>query len=146
MSARTFVRPTHRIPELFRFNVLQRYWEVNQEQINITKSPGFVLCFSHLQSMLSTVIVVPQFRRHEDLLPLDKALVDRPLDPLAGLSFVLIIICPVEETIAHFNGVIDDIGRIFCWHLPKTEPNQRHFVAGGQGDCFHRHVWGDCHE
>lgn len=88
---------------MLRINVLERYGEVDQEEINVPKSPCIVLGFGHLQSMFGPMIVVPQLGGNEDVLSLHQAIFDCALDTLACFGLVLVIVCSVEETISNVD-------------------------------------------
>lgn len=61
----------YRVPKFLRLNIRKGNWEVNEVQIDVSKTPGFVLGLGHLQRMLALVVVVPQFGGDEDVLTLD---------------------------------------------------------------------------
>lgn len=46
--------------------------------------------------MFPLVVVVPQLGGYEDVLALDKALLDSSLDTLARFLLVLIVVCTIE--------------------------------------------------
>lgn len=79
---------------------------MDQVQVQIPQPPGLVLCLCHDKSVLSSVIVVPEFRRHEDLLALDQAVGNCPSNALACLLFVLVVVCTVEETVSSLDSLV----------------------------------------
>ena len=92
----------YRVTKLVWRDVLQRYWEVNEVQIDVTQSPCFVLRFCLSKCVILLVIVVPELRNDEDLFTLHEAFFDGSLDALACFMLVLVIICSVEQAVAGF--------------------------------------------
>ena len=118
---------------------------MDEVQVDIAKSPGFVLCLRHLDGMFPLVVVVPQLGGDEDVLALDKAFFDGSLDTLAGFFLVLIVVCTIEETIADFDGlvcvsveaysrtrfeggghIVNRVGRCLGRHFPETKTDEGH--------------------
>lgn len=97
---------TYWVAQSLWVDVFEGNWEVDQVQVDVAKSPGFVLCLCHLDGMFPLVVVVPQLGGDEDVLALDKALFDSSLDTLARLLLVLIVVCTIEQTISDFDGLL----------------------------------------
>lgn len=79
---------------------------MDEVQVDVAKTPGFVLCLCHLDGMFPLVVVVPQLGGDEDVLALDKALFDSSLDTLTRLLLVLVVVCTIEQTIPDFDGLV----------------------------------------
>jgi len=108
--------------------------------------------------MVFPMIVVPKLGGHKDILALDKTFINCPLDSLSCLLFVLIVVCAIEESIAHFDGlatsvlaeslrnpheedtyIVNSVSSCFRWDFPKTESYERHLLARGQLNSVGRH-------
>lgn len=80
---------------------------MNEEKVNVSQPPRFILLLGHGQRMFFAMIVVPELGRDEDVLALDKAVGDGFTDALAGLFLVLVVVCAIEQSVADFDGL--------CW-------------------------------
>ena len=49
---------------------------------------------------------IPQFGRHKHILAIDKAFLNSAFDSQARLSFITIIVCPVEKSVSSFDGLV----------------------------------------
>ena len=78
---------------------------MDQIQIDVFQTPGFVLRLSHGQSVFSAVVIVPQLSGDEDFRSCNKALGNGPFNALAGFVLVLIVVCTVEEAVACLDGL-----------------------------------------
>lgn len=96
---------TYGIAKFVGLNKRKRDGEMNQVEIDVTQTPGFVLGLCHFQGVLSLVVVVPQLGGDEDVLSLDETFINGTLDALTGFLFILVIVCTIEETIANFDGL-----------------------------------------
>lgn len=118
---------------------------MDEVQVDVAKSPGFVLCLCHLDGMFPLVVVVPQLGGDEDVLTLYKALLDSSLDALACFLLVLVVVSTIEQTISDFDGlvcisldtqsptgfegcrhIVNGVGRCLSGHFPKTKSDERH--------------------
>lgn len=88
---------------------------MNQVQVDVSKTPGFVLCLGHGIGMFPLVVVVPELGSDEDVLALDQALGDRALDSLACLLFVLVVVSSIEAAVAS----LDRLETCQCTVIPK---------------------------
>ena len=78
---------------------------MDQQEINVSKPPCFVLGTCHCKRVLFPVVVVPQLRRNEDFLSFYETFADSPTNALTGFLFVLIIICAIEEAIPSLDSL-----------------------------------------
>jgi hypothetical protein len=78
---------------------------MDEVQVDVTQTPGVVLGLGHGQCVVSAVVVVPQFGGDKDVLALHQPFLDGALDAQAGLVLVLIVVGPVEQAVALFDGL-----------------------------------------
>lgn len=96
---------TYRVSSHVGVNVLQCTGEMDQEKVNVSKTPSFILLLGHSQRMFFSVIVVPQLGRDENLLALDEPVRDGFPDAIAGFFLVLVVVCSVKESVSDFDGL-----------------------------------------
>lgn len=96
---------TYRVFQCLGRDVFEGDREVDEVEINVSKTPGLVLSFGLSESMVFLVIVVPELGDDKDLFTLDEAFVDGTLDALACFALVLVVVCAIEEAVADFDGL-----------------------------------------
>jgi hypothetical protein len=96
---------TYRIAPFLRLNILEGNREVNEIQIDISKTPRLILGLGKSKGMFFRVVVIPKLRGDKDILTLHKSLLDSALDTLARFLFVLVIVCSVEESVSGLDGL-----------------------------------------
>jgi hypothetical protein len=88
---------TYWIAMFLRLNILEGNREVDETEINISKTPCLILSLGKGKGMFFRMVVIPKLRGDKDILTLHKSLLDSALDILARFLFVLVIICSVEQ-------------------------------------------------
>ena len=78
---------------------------MNEVEVDISQTPGFILRLGHGHSVFSAVVIIPQLRGDEDLFSFNQTFINRAFNTLTGFVLILIIVCAVEETIAYLDGL-----------------------------------------
>ncbi len=115
-------------------DVLQGDWEVDDEEVEVLKTPVGQLLEGNWLDVLLLVEGVPQLGDDEELLALDQALIDGAGDTLTSLLLVAVVAGTIEETVTGLDGVVDSIGTGVVVDLPETEANLWHLIAGAELD------------
>jgi hypothetical protein len=93
---------------------------MNEVEVDVSQTPGFILRLSHGHSVFSAVVIIPQLRGDEDLFPFNQAFINRTFNALTGFVLVLIVVCAVEETIAYPDGLGTKFSAISCRTLSAS--------------------------
>jgi len=112
---------------------------VDNVKVEVVNAPVSELLLANGSNAVLVVERVPQLGDNEEVLALDKTLVDCALDTLAGLDLVAVVAGAVKQTVASLDGVVDLVGAGVVVHLPKTEANEGHLAAIVELDSGGRH-------
>lgn len=96
---------TYRIASFLRLNILEGNREVDEIQIDISKTPRLILGLGKGKGMFFCMVVIPKLRGDKDILTFHKSFLDSALDTLACFPFVLVIVCSVEESVSRLDGL-----------------------------------------
>ncbi len=113
------VVPAGWVPDL-EWHELDVHWEVNQIQVEVVQ---LQVSQSLLQSWLHVLLLVvgiPKLRSHEQVLSLDKAVVEGSLDTLTDFLLIAVVTGSVQASVTDLNGVVDDLGDDVSGDLPET--------------------------
>lgn len=78
---------------------------MNQQEINVSQPPRFILGACHFKRMLLSVVVVPQLGCNKDFFALNETFADGPANTLPSFLFVLVIVGPVKETVSCLDSL-----------------------------------------
>src|SRR2546425_3453555 len=114
-----------------RFVSQARYRPVDEIQIDIVEAEFAAALFERPQRRLVAMVVVPELRRDEDLVPRDAALADRD----SKIAFVPVQLRGIEQAVSALQADRDGIsGRLPGAGLPHPEAQDRHPVPVVQRD------------
>lgn len=80
---------------------------MDEEEVDVAQTPDLVLLAHHVDGNVLAVVVVPELGGDKDVLALHQALGDGPLDALASLLLILVVVGAVEEPVAGLNGLCE---------------------------------------
>lgn len=98
-------------------------------KVEVVNAPVSELLLADGRDAVIVVEGVPELGDNEEVLTLDKALVDRTFNTLASLDLVAVVASAVKETVSSLDGVVNLVGAGVVVHLPKTEANEGHLAA-----------------
>jgi len=125
---------------------------VNDEEVKVVETPVLQLLLADRLDTLLVVERVPELGDNEELLTLDKTILDGTGNTLTSLDFVAVI-CElldkvirwsliaehtagaVEEPVSRLDSIVDGVGASGIIYLPEPETNQRHLCE--MLDTFH---------
>jgi hypothetical protein len=88
------------IPEYWVFlilwNVLERYWEMNQIEVDIFETKVIKAPLAGWFNVLFSMICIPELSGDKEIFPLDDALINGPLDTLTTLLLVTVYGCLIN--------------------------------------------------
>lgn len=106
---------------------------MDEVEVEVVETPLGHLTLGHGHGMLAAVVVVPELRGDEEILALDEAVLDGPVDALARLGAVAVVVGAVDMAVAHLDGVVDGVGRGLAGDLPDTEADNGHALKEARG-------------
>lgn len=107
-------------------NILQGDGEVDDVQVKVVNAQVCELLLGDGLDLVGVMERVPELGNKEELLTLDKSVLDGTGDTLADLLLVAVVAGTVEESVSNLDGVVDSVGASVVVDLPETETNERH--------------------
>lgn len=78
------------------FDILERDWKMDQEEVDVAKTPRIILGLGHLQRVFSSVVIIPQLCGHENVFTFYDALPDSSADAFTCFGLVLVVVRSVK--------------------------------------------------
>lgn len=123
-------------------DILQGDGEVDDVQVEVVNAQVCELLLGNRLDLVGVVERVPELGDKEEVLTLDKSVLDGTGDTLADLLLVAVVAGTVEESVSNLDGVVDSVGASVVVDLPETEANERHLRWKSVSDEFVLHVTG----
>src|SRR5437899_13055228 len=122
------MNPQERVPRLLSQT---RHGPVDEVQIDVVEAELAATLLERPQRGLVALVVVPELGRDEDLFARDPALPNRGSE----VALVPIQFRGIEQAVSDLEGGRDRVaGLLARAGLPHAEPEDRHRVAGVEGD------------
>lgn len=69
---------------------------MDQEEVNVAKTPRIILGLGHLQRVFSPVVIIPQLCGHENVFAFYQAVLDSSADAFTCFGLVLVVVRSIK--------------------------------------------------